>query len=88
MTKQFHFLGVGGIGMSALAHLLIERGDRVSGSDLKALSHLSEKGIEVEVKGCRRAATWLLVHVTGRKVAQSKALGQEMFLETKIIEKY
>lgn len=47
MTKRFHLLGVGGIGMSALAHLLIERGDRVSGSDLKALPHLSEKGIEV-----------------------------------------
>ena len=46
MTKQFHFLGVGGIGMSALAHLLIERGDHVSGSDLKELPHLSEKGIE------------------------------------------
>ena len=47
MTKRFHFLGVGGIGMSALAHLLIERGDSVSGSDLKDLSHLSGIGIKV-----------------------------------------
>ena len=47
MTKRFHFLGVGGIGMSALAHLLIERGDSVSGSDLKALPHLSAKGIKI-----------------------------------------
>ncbi|WP_316356637.1 UDP-N-acetylmuramate--L-alanine ligase [Candidatus Neptunichlamydia sp. REUL1] len=47
MTKQFHFLGVGGIGMSALAHLLIERGDSVSGSDLKELPHLSGIGIKV-----------------------------------------
>ena len=47
MTKRFHLLGVGGIGMSALAHILIERGDAVSGSDLKALPHLSEKGVEV-----------------------------------------
>ncbi len=47
MTKRFHFLGVGGIGMSALAHILIEKGDSVSGSDLKALPHLSAKGIKV-----------------------------------------
>jgi len=47
MTKRFHFLGVGGIGMSALAHVLIEKGDSVSGSDLKALPHLSAKGIKV-----------------------------------------
>ena len=47
MTKQFHFLGVGGIGMSALAHLLIERGDSVSGSDLKELPHLSGIGVKV-----------------------------------------
>ncbi len=47
MTNRFHFLGVGGIGMSALAHVLIERGDSVSGSDLKVLPHLSGKGIDV-----------------------------------------
>ena len=47
MTKRFHFLGVGGVGMSALAHILIEKGDSVSGSDLKALPHLSAKGIKV-----------------------------------------
>lgn len=47
MTKRFHFLGVEGIGMSALAHILIERGDSVSGSDLKALPHLNAKGINV-----------------------------------------
>jgi UDP-N-acetylmuramate--alanine ligase len=30
-----HFIGIGGIGMSALAEICLERGDRVSGSDLK-----------------------------------------------------
>ena len=34
--KQVHFIGVGGIGMSALAHLLLDAGIAVSGSDLKA----------------------------------------------------
>lgn len=30
----YHFIGIGGIGMSALAHILLDRGYRVSGSDL------------------------------------------------------
>ena len=32
--KHFHFIGVGGIGMSALAMGLIKKGCSVSGSDL------------------------------------------------------
>ena len=33
--KKFHFIGIGGVGMSALAKILIERGFEVSGSDMK-----------------------------------------------------
>ncbi len=33
--KRFHFVGIGGVGMSALAKILIERGFEVSGSDMK-----------------------------------------------------
>ena len=32
---KYHFIGIGGIGMSALAHILLEKGFVVSGSDLK-----------------------------------------------------
>ncbi|MGA8573455.1 MAG: UDP-N-acetylmuramate--L-alanine ligase [Desulfobaccales bacterium] len=35
-TTNYHFIGVGGIGMSGLAELLVRRGHRVSGSDLAA----------------------------------------------------
>ena len=31
---KYHFIGVGGIGMSGLAELLVRQGYRVSGSDL------------------------------------------------------
>ena len=31
---KYHFIGLGGIGMSALAFLLLAKGIRVSGSDL------------------------------------------------------
>lgn len=33
--KNIHFIGIGGYGMSALAHVLLERGYGVSGSDIK-----------------------------------------------------
>ncbi len=33
---RVHFVGIGGAGMSALASILLERGHRVSGSDLRA----------------------------------------------------
>ena len=34
--RKFHFIGIGGIGMSGLARLLLRMGFEVSGSDLKA----------------------------------------------------
>ncbi len=48
--RPFHFIGVGGIGMSALAYVLAKRKLPVSGSDLR-LSHitqrLQEQGVHV-----------------------------------------
>lgn len=40
--RPFHFIGVGGIGMSALAQILAERHLPVSGSDLR-LTHITER---------------------------------------------
>ena len=34
-AKRIHFIGIGGYGMSALAHVLLKLGYQVSGSDLK-----------------------------------------------------
>ncbi|MEM6449165.1 MAG: UDP-N-acetylmuramate--L-alanine ligase [Cyanobacteria bacterium P01_D01_bin.105] len=45
--RPFHFIGIGGIGMSALAHVLASRGLPVSGSDLR-LSHITKR---LEAKG-------------------------------------
>ena len=36
MTKKIHMVGIGGIGMSAIARCLLDRGYEVSGSDLKS----------------------------------------------------
>ncbi len=48
--QPLHFIGVGGIGMSALAGILAERGFRVSGSDRRdtpVLQRLRSKGVQV-----------------------------------------
>src|SRR5580700_2205883 len=45
--QPVHFVGIGGIGMSGLAEVLIQLGYRVSGSDLKlsaATQHLADRG--------------------------------------------
>lgn len=41
-TPDYHFIGIGGIGMSGLARILIERGLSISGSDLKK-SHTTDQ---------------------------------------------
>ncbi|KRQ86697.1 UDP-N-acetylmuramate--L-alanine ligase [Caloramator mitchellensis] len=42
VNKKVHFIGIGGISMSALAEILLEYGYNVSGSD-RASSHLTDK---------------------------------------------
>src|SRR3989338_6029309 len=48
--KHYHFIGIGGIGMGALASLLLDKGYRVSGSDLadnKMTKRLKVKGAKI-----------------------------------------
>lgn len=51
-SKKFHFIAIGGVGMSALAEYLAERGAKVSGSDISESKyiHLLEKnGVKVHI---------------------------------------
>lgn len=48
--KTYHLIGIGGIGMSALARLLLQNGERVQGSDAAAsplLEQLQKEGVTV-----------------------------------------
>ncbi|MBV8116518.1 MAG: UDP-N-acetylmuramate--L-alanine ligase [Candidatus Eremiobacteraeota bacterium] len=48
----FHFVGAGGIGMSAIARILRARGERVSGSDVQAtplVEQLRDEGVAVTI---------------------------------------
>ena len=40
--RPFHFIGIGGIGMSALAYVLAKRKLPVSGSDIR-LNHITQR---------------------------------------------
>jgi len=50
MNNNYHFIGIGGIGMSALASLLLDKGCKVSGSDLRAnqvMERLKKQGADI-----------------------------------------
>ncbi|UCE35803.1 MAG: UDP-N-acetylmuramate--L-alanine ligase, partial [Deltaproteobacteria bacterium] len=49
-TKHIHLVGIGGIGMSGIAELLLNLGYHVSGSDIKrteVTEHLADLGGEI-----------------------------------------
>jgi UDP-N-acetylmuramate--alanine ligase len=52
MSNKIHFIGIGGIGLSALARFLKQNGYDISGSDMKAspiTKQLQSEGIEVNI---------------------------------------
>jgi UDP-N-acetylmuramate--alanine ligase len=52
MTNYVHFIGIGGIGMSGIAQILLRQGKRVSGSDIKdstLLQTLRDLGAQVYI---------------------------------------
>ena len=56
--KKVHFIGIGGIGISAIARFLPEKGHKISGSDIKESKttlELQSEGIEVITPHCKEA---------------------------------
>ena len=59
-TRRIHFVGIGGIGMSGIAEVLLNLGYRVSGSDLKRIDttrRLATLGARIDVGHARRATS-------------------------------
>jgi len=51
-VQQIHFVGIGGVGMSGIASVLLDQGYRVTGSDLVVGSltrRLAERGAVIDV---------------------------------------
>lgn len=67
MTPHYHFIGIGGIGMSALAHILLKQKVIVSGSD-KAYSPIIDSLIQNRVQfynehnGCQITSDMIVVY--------------------------
>ena len=82
---HIHFVGIGGIGMSGIAELLINLGYTVSGSDLKLSSitrRLADKGATIfkghskkQVAGAHVLVTSSAISDENPEVIQAKALG-------------
>ena len=52
MSRKVHVVGVGGAGMAAIARVLMERGEQVSGSDLIVTEFseaLAELGVPITI---------------------------------------
>ena len=83
--RHFHFVGIGGAGMSALARILVEKGYEVSGSDL-AVSGITEKlqslGAKIfieqtgeNVKGADAIVVSTAIRETNPEVVAAKEMG-------------
>ena len=54
-TKKLHFVGIGGVGMSAIAEVLLEKGYKITGSDLNTssiITNLEKKGAQIYKTHC------------------------------------
>jgi len=72
MNDTYHFIGIGGIGMSGLAHLLLDCNCSVSGSDLTTndlVEELSSRGANISIghKDVNLAPPCTVVYSTGIK---------------------
>ena len=50
VIKKLHFVGIGGVGMSAIAEVMLDKGYEISGSDLSesaVVKHLKAKGATI-----------------------------------------
>src|SRR4029453_8031162 len=82
--KHVHFVGIGGIGMSGIAEVLLNLGYRVSGSDLRSTAiteKLAAHGAAIflehsasNVKGAHVVVTSSAVHSDNPEVAEANHL--------------
>lgn len=70
---KYHFIGIGGIGMSALARILLEKGIKVQGSDLASsyvTEGLTKAGAEVFFKHAKELVSEPMTVVFGSDIKQ------------------
>lgn len=76
----YHFIGMGGIGMSALARILLERGAKVQGSDMKdspLLQKLAKDGARVHIGHAKETLEQASVVVVSTDIGEDNVELQE-----------
>src|SRR6266498_2090067 len=83
--QRVHFVGIGGIGMSGIAEVLVTLGYKVSGSDLKATpvtDRLEKLGVKIaishrpqNIEGCHVVVTSTAVSSQNPEVMAARTQG-------------
>ncbi len=88
---NIHFVGIGGIGLSALAQFFLSRGNKVAGSDIKAsviTDFLKQKGIKIYIghnEGNINAAIDLMVYSAAVNIANNPEIQKAKKMNIKIL---
>ena len=95
LSDRIHFIGIGGVSMSALAHALVDMGYRVSGSDRgdgPVLAGLRQAGIEAYVGHAAEHVfdTDVVVYTTAiaadnPEIQAARALGKKVFHRSELL---
>lgn len=95
-NKKFHFIAIGGVGMSALAKYLVERGAIVSGSDIqesKYTKKLLQKGVKIAIGHSKDIITNDMIIVastaikdTNPEIIKAKELGLKIYHRSDILK--
>lgn len=94
-TKKFHFVGIGGVGMSAIAKVLLEMGYEVSGSDIsksEIINKLENMGAQVfighdgeNIKDCQAVVVSTAISRTNPEVIAAQEKGITIFHRSDIL---
>ncbi len=96
LDKKFHFIAIGGVGMSALAKYLIERGAIVSGSDIQESKYthlLEDKGVKISIGHNSKLIEKDMIVVastaikdTNPEIIRAKELGLKIYHRSDILQ--
>lgn len=93
--KKLHFVGIGGVGMSAIAEVMLDKGYEISGSDLSesaVVKHLKVKGATIykghdalNVEGKEALVLSSAIHQDNPELVAAKAKGLKLFHRSDIL---
>lgn len=97
MNGRIHFVGIGGAGMSAIAKVLLEMGQPVSGSDIKEsanIARLREQGAQIaighsaeNIAGASTVVISSAIPETNPELAAAREQGVEVLIRAQMLVK-